>query len=213
MIDTIFFDLDNTLYPASASMEADIVDRMAAFAGAWLGTTKEEAMARRRDYLSRYGTTLEWLMAEHGFEDYDQYFAAVHPAGEEEVLPVDPDLPAMLAGISQDKYILTNAPLEHAERILDKFGISGFFKAVYDVRFNKLVGKPAASAYQRVLAASGSQAHTSLFIDDVPRYVAGFVACGGQGLLIDHFDKHSDSPLPRIRTIHQLPAVLERGLS
>lgn len=208
MINALFFDLDNTLYPASASMEQDIIQRMTEFSAKFLGVSKTEATGLRKANLKQYGTTLEWLMAEHGLTDYETYFACVHPAGEEDVLAPDPQLRPFLLSLKQRKYIFTNAPMEHAVRILDKFGISDCFQKIYDIRFNALTGKPSEAAVRRVLADSGCQAAESLFVDDVPRYVRGFTACGGKGVLIDHFGKYGDESLPRIRTIYELDRYL-----
>jgi putative hydrolase of the HAD superfamily len=208
MINAVFFDLDNTLYPASASMEADIIARMTDYAAAFIGISTDEAQRLRKANLAQYGTTLEWLMAEHGLTDYDDYFACVHPSGEESVLTPDPQLRPFLAGIHQPKFIFTNAPMEHATRILDKFGIADCFQKIYDVRFNQLTGKPSRSAVERVLADSGWPAAESLFVDDVPRYVRGFTDCGGHGVLIDHFDTWPEETLPRIRTIYELSPYL-----
>ena len=64
MTRAILFDLDNTLYPATASMEKDIVRRMNQYAAKLVGVSVEEVIALRQERMKRYGTTLEWLMAE-----------------------------------------------------------------------------------------------------------------------------------------------------
>ncbi len=204
MIRAIFFDLDNTLYPASASMEDDIVQRMNEYVARLLRMPFAEAKALRALRMPNYGTTLEWLMHEHALAEIEDYFCSVHPEGEEEVLVRDPDLPAFLDSMSQEKFIFTNAPSEHAVRVLEKLGIAGKFRRIFDVRFTQLQGKPARSAVEKVLAASGYQAAETLFVDDVPRYVRGFTDCGGKGVLIDHHDRYPQESLPRIRTIYEL---------
>jgi len=204
MIHAVFFDLDNTLYPASASMEADIVRRMNEYVAVLLRMPFAEAKELRALRMPNYGTTLEWLMREHGFTHIEDYFGAVHPEGEEDVLVRDPDLPAFLDSIAQDKYIFTNAPSQHAERVLAKLGIADKFKRIFDVRFTGLRGKPGRAAVEKVIAASGRLAADTLFVDDVPRYVRGFTDCGGRGVLIDHDDKYPEETLPRIRSIYEL---------
>ena len=209
MTRAILFDLDNTLYPASASMEKDIVRRMNQYAANLVGVSVEEVIALRQDRMKRYGTTLEWLMAEHGFTDSDGYFEAVHPDGEEEVLQQDAKLAPFLDSIGLPKYIFTNAPMEHALRVLRKLGIGDRFDRIFDVRFNSLRGKPARDAIERVLAAIGLPASDTLFVDDLPRYVQGYVDCGGKGVLIDHEGRHPGTGLPTIKTIYELPAHIE----
>jgi putative hydrolase of the HAD superfamily len=211
MTRAILFDLDNTLYPATASMEADIVRRMNQFAATLIGVTVDEAIALRRECMKRYGTTLEWLMAEHGFDDSDGYFEAVHPDGEEEVLEPDADLAPFLDSIGLPKYIFTNGPMEHAIRVLRRLGIGDRFDRIFDVRFNRLKGKPAREAVERVLSAIGLPASDTLFVDDMPRYVQGFADCGGRGILIDHEGRYPGSGLPTIKTIYELPIYIEHA--
>ncbi len=208
MIQAVFFDLDNTLYPASASMESDIVHRMNQYVAKLLRISLPDAKALRATRMPNYGTTLEWLMKEHDFTDTEDYFSAVHPNGEEEVLVRDPKLPAFLDSITQKKYIFTNAPSEHADRVLIKLGIAGKFDDIFDVRFSMLRGKPARSAVEKVITASGCRPEETLFVDDIPRYVRGFTDCGGKGILIDHDDKYPEETLQRIRTIYELKDFL-----
>jgi putative hydrolase of the HAD superfamily len=209
MTRAILFDLDNTLYPASASMETDIVRRMNNYAANLVGVSVDEVIALRRDRMKRYGTTLEWLMAEHGFTDSDGYFEAVHPDGEEEVLEQDARLAPFLDSIGLPKYIFTNAPMEHAIRVLRKLGIGDRFDRIFDVRFNSLRGKPSRAAIERVLAAIGLPAQDTLFVDDLPRYVQGYADCGGKAILIDHEGRHPHTGLPTIKTIYELSAYIE----
>jgi len=208
MLQAVIFDLDNTLYPASASMEADTVRRMNEYCARLLGLSVEEATALRRERMPNFGTTLEWLMAERGFADPEDYFAYVHPDGEEAAVAYDPGLGPFLDSIRLPKFVFTNAPMEHADRVLGRLGVTDRFERVFDVRFCGLKGKPAASAVDKVLAAIGFPAGDTLFADDVPRYVQGFIARGGRGILVDHFGKHPDSGLSSIRTIYELADYL-----
>lgn len=211
MIRALLLDLDNTLYPASASMEDDIVDRMNRYAAGVVGLSVEKTRELRRERMPRYGTTLEWLMADYGYDDPEAYFAAVHPAGEEDVLSPDPALKPFLDSIDLPKYIFTNAPMEHAERVLRRLGVESCFRRVFDVRFNGLKGKPDRAAVERVIAATGREPAETLFADDVPRYVRGFADCGGTGVLVDWHGAHADSGLPTIKTVYGLPAFLPPG--
>ena len=186
-----------------------IVRRMNQYTAKLLGLPVEDVIALRRERMKRYGTTLEWIMAEHGFTDTESYFEAVHPDGEEEVLQQDPLLAPFLDSIGLPKYIFTNAPMEHAIRVLRKLGIGDRFDRIFDVRFNSLRGKPAREAVERVLSAIGLPAPDTLFVDDLPRYVQGYIDCGGKGVLIDHTGRHPDAGLPTIKTIYELPAFIE----
>jgi len=100
MIKHLLFDLDNTLYSNNTGMEQGFQRRIIGFAARFLGITPEEAVARRREGLKNYGATIEWLMGEYGFSAIDDYYAAVHPAGEEDSIPPDPELRDFLEGLS-----------------------------------------------------------------------------------------------------------------
>lgn len=213
MIQALLFDLDNTLYPASERMEDDIILRMNDYTARLIGLSLEESIALRRERMPAYGTTLEWLMAEYGFNDPDDYFNYVHPEGEEEALHADEGLAAFLDSLPPRKYVFTNAPMEHADRVLRKLAIEGRFRRIFDIRFNGLRGKPHAEAVDRVLAAvkadCGASPRETLFIDDVPRYVRGFQERGGHGVLIDQSGRHGATGLPTIRLLPELGPYLQ----
>ncbi len=208
MLRYLLLDLDNTLYSESYGLEHEVFRRMTDYTATFLGLSREEAVARRRSRMALYGTTLEWLMSEHGFTEIEDFFATVHPAGEEEPLSADPALARVLDSIDLPKAIFTNAPMEHATRFLDRMAVSDRFEAIYDIRFNNLAGKPRRDAILRVCAACGMQPSECLFVDDVPRYVQGFIDAGGRGYLFDEVDKHHASCLPRIHSLIELAAIV-----
>jgi putative hydrolase of the HAD superfamily len=192
-------------------MEAQIVDRMNAYVAERLGLSTHEAAETRRVFMPKYGTTLEWLMAEHGLRDVEHYYRAVHPEGEEECIEEDPRLGAVLAALPYPKSIFTNAPAEHAERVLARLGVLDHFDAVYDIRFHELKGKPDPGAIRRVCAAVGAEPSECVFVDDQPRYVRGFQACGGHGVLYDDADRHPRADMPRVRDLGDLAGLIARG--
>lgn len=208
MLRHLLLDLDNTLYSESSGLERAVFRRMNEFVARLHGIGLEEAIALRRERMPAYGTTLEWLVAERGFSDVEGYFAYVHPEGEEEPLSPDPALGRLLDSIDLPKSVFTNAPMEHAARILARLGLADRFQAVYDIRFNGLKGKPHPEAVRRVCAACGVAPEEAIFVDDYPMYVRGFIDCGGRGFLIDEFGRHGDSGLPRIHGLSELPGLI-----
>jgi putative hydrolase of the HAD superfamily len=209
MVRLVLFDLDNTLYPESSGMDHDITRRMVEYVARYLGMTPEEAHRFRHERAKKYGTTLEWLTAEHGFSDPESYFAAVHPEGEEKCISYDPELPRILDALPPRKAILTNSPIEHARRVLSKLDVADRFEAIYDIRFNGLRGKPHAEAYRRACEALGVGIDETLFVDDLPKYVRGFLDVGGASVLIDETGRFADEGLPRIRSLAELSAFLD----
>ncbi len=217
MIRHLLLDLDNTLYPASGGMDEGITRRMIGYVASWLGVPADEAVKRRIEGLPGYGTTLEWLKAEHGLRDEQDYFDKVHPESEIDELQKDPALRDYLLGLGLPMTLLTNAPMSHAQRLLRFFNIEDVFLGVFDVTYHKGKGKPHPSSFLDTLAAVGHSVEDTLFVDDHPKYVRGYRAIGGQAALVDEKDRFADlardEGFYRIKSIYGLRALLvERGI-
>jgi putative hydrolase of the HAD superfamily len=204
MIKYLLFDLDNTLYSIRYGLEENVSLRIRKFLASWLGMGEEEAMAERRKGITRYGTTLEWLIGEKNFTDIEGYYRFVHPEDEADSLKKDPELKEFLSGLPCPKAILTNSPREHADRVLAKLELGDMFTHIFDMRWNNMKGKPRPDVFKRVLAVLGKNPEEVLFIDDYPKYAAGFNALGGAGVLLDELDSHPDFPGRRIRNLKEI---------
>ncbi len=208
MVSYLLFDLDNTLYSSSFGLEKAVGERIKLFTAQYLGISEEEAVLRRQKRIALYGTTLEWLMAEEGLTDVDAYYRAIHPDGEEANLYPDPRVRAFLESINLPKAILTNSPMEHAERIINKLELKGLFTHIFDIRWNGLQGKPQKEVFYRVLKTLGKSPQEVLFIDDYPSYVVGYLDIGGRGILLDEENIHQHYPHDRINSIFELQKYL-----
>ncbi|MFA5853138.1 MAG: HAD-IA family hydrolase [Spirochaetales bacterium] len=202
------FDLDNTLYSEKNGMERRVLERINDYVSQYLGWPPEETNARRREGARRFGTTLEWLVFEKGLKDVEGYFTSIHPEGEEAGLSVDVGLQTLLDSLDYPKIVLTNAPLEHAERVMKALGIADRFAHVFDIKYNGLVGKPHPKSYLRALEASGLSAETTVFIDDSPKYIKGYLSLGGRAILKDEGGRFADLGFERILSLDELPALL-----
>jgi putative hydrolase of the HAD superfamily len=200
----LLFDLDNTLYSCRYGLEDDVKRRIRKFAAGILGVSQEEVWRQRMALETQYGTCLAWLMGEKGFTDAETYLAVVHPEGEADSLPPDPELRAFLLNIPVPKAILTNSPREHTELILSKLGLHGIFTHIFDIRQCGFIGKPRREVFDNALCVLGTAAKDVLFIDDNHSYVEGFIAMGGNALLMDENDVHKDKALPKIRNVKEL---------
>lgn len=203
-IDLLVFDLDNTVYPASSPMAAEMNRLMSVFVADYLKLPLDEATAVRTAGFKRHGTTLRWLQAERGLADPDLFLEAVHPANVAELLPRRPRLREFLGSFSTPKVVLTNAPRSHAERVLNHLGIADCFDAVFDLQASGYVGKPNASAYERVLASRGARAAGTVFIDDIPEYLQGFARLGGHCILVDESGRHPNERWATVASLFDL---------
>ena len=208
MLKYLLFDLDNTLYSCRYGLEDNVGRRMRGFAAAFLGLTPEETWQQRMAAVQQYGTCLEWLMGEKGFTAIEDYLAAVHPIDEADSLLPDVELRAFLSGLPLPCAILTNAPREHADRVMGKLELGGIFTHVFDIRQCGFLGKPRREVYDNALRVLGVSAQEVLFIDDHPRYVYGFTALGGNGLLFDENDIHKNYTSHKIRDLKELTHFL-----
>ena len=210
MIRHILFDLDNTLYSTNSGLEKFFITRVRQYASAWLGLSLEEfdPMWDKAINSKAYGTTLEWLCAEKGFTDTDDYFAHMHPEGETDSLKPDPELRKFLLDLPCPSSILTNSPDFHAERVLKRLELEGIFQHLFDIKSNGLKGKPSAQSFQNALDVIGLSPAEVLFVDDIPRYVNGFLVMGGRGILLDENDKHTNYPNEKIKNIREITKFL-----
>jgi putative hydrolase of the HAD superfamily len=212
--DSILFDLDGTLYSARFGLEKKVNRRVNEYIAEYLRLPLEEAwdLRKRRIADGGYGTTIEWLTAEENMDPsrLDDYFAFIHPEGEDAELVPDPLLRPLLLSCSRvcRMAILTNAPEAHARRILKKLEIEDLFPSIFDIRSNGLKGKPHREAFFRALDGLKSSPGRCLFVDDVRVYVDGYRAIGGTGVFLDEFDENPEYPPPRIRTIEELAGIV-----
>jgi len=209
MIKHILLDLDDTIYSVRWGLEEEFRKRLRVFTSEWVGLPWTECEPVWREAMKRYGTTLEWLSVEKGLTDIDDYFARMHPEDEADTLPPDPELRRFLESLPCPCSILTNSPLFHAERIIKKLELEGIFQKVFSIETNLFQGKPHASAFFHSLDALGLKVEDALFIDDIPRYVKGFLDIGGRGILLDEMGNHKNYPHECIKDLRELTRFLD----
>ena len=178
------FDLDNTLYPASAQLFARIDARMTQFIADRLHLDPTAAHALQKRYFLDHGTTLSGLMVEHGV-DPRAFLSYVHDI-EMEVLKEDAPLAAAIARLPGRKLVFTNADTAYAGKVLDRLGLAAGFEAVHDIHAMGLTPKPQASAYAGLCAAHGIDPHTALFVEDMARNLQPAKAIGMTTVWVDN---------------------------
>ncbi len=190
---TLFFDLDDTLYPPSAGLWGAIKDRMNQYMQELLGLPLEQVTALRQAYLENFGTTLRGL--QHNYQvDPDAYLAYVHNLPLEEYIQPDPELRATLLSLPQRRWVFTNADADHARRVLSRLGMVDCFEGIVDIRATGYVCKPEEIAYQRALALAGeSDPQRCVLFDDALRNLIPARALGFHTVLVGR-----DGPNPKV---------------
>jgi putative hydrolase of the HAD superfamily len=183
-IDTWIFDLDNTLYPASARLFDQVDAKMGAYISERLGVDLAEARRIQKGYFHAHGTTLAGLMADHGADPHE-FLAFVHDI-EMDVLEENAPLAAAIAKLPGRKIVFTNADAPYATNVLGRLGLGSSFEAIHDIHAMGLAPKPQVSAYAGLCAALDIDPHTSLFAEDMARNLAPAKAIGMTTLWVDN---------------------------
>jgi pyrimidine 5'-nucleotidase len=166
---TIFFDLDDTLYPASNGLWDEIKRRMNLYMKERLGIPADRIPSLREKFFREYGTTLRGLQA-HYPVDEREYLAYVHDLPLERYLRPDPIQRAVIRSLPQRKLIFTNADADHARRVLKVLELEDCFDQIIDVLAIAPYCKPQAESLALALKLAGeSDPRHCALIDDIPR--------------------------------------------
>lgn len=170
------FDLDNTLYPASCNLFAQIDRRMTAFIGRRLGLDADAARRLQKRYFLRYGTTLRGLMVEHRIDPVD-YLDYTHDIDLAPV-PPSPALDAALSRLEGRKFIFTNATARHADGVVARLGIGHHFERVFDIVAADFLPKPDPASYRALVRRCGIAPRRAALFEDIARNLAPAAALG-----------------------------------
>lgn len=166
---TLFLDLDDTLYPHGNGVWHAIGDRITQFMVERLGLTQVEAVRLRQHYFARYGTTLNGLRIHYQIDPAD-YLGFVHDIPLADYLLPDRELQTMLESLQVQRVVFTNADRGHAERVLGALGIGDCVARIIDIYALEFVNKPEPASYLRAMELSGCpRAEACVLVDDMPR--------------------------------------------
>jgi putative hydrolase of the HAD superfamily len=165
-VETWVFDLDNTLYPASSRLFDQISQRMTGFIAEYFDIAPDAAFARQKELFMRYGTTLRGLMTEHGM-DPEPFLEHVHKIDVGLVEP-NPDLALKLGLLPGRKLIFTNSSRIHAQRVMERIGITRYFEEIFDISDADYIPKPDRTSYAMMLRRHDVEPETACMIDDIP---------------------------------------------
>ncbi len=165
---TVFFDLDDTLYPASSGLWPAIKERMNSYMSERMHIPLDEIPRLREKYFREYGTTLRGLQAKHGV-DVQDFLAYVHDLSLKDYLQPNPIQQKVLASLPTRNLIFTNADVPHARRVLRLLQIEEYFTDIVDVNRIEPYCKPKREAFKIALHVAGeSDPSKCVMIDDMP---------------------------------------------
>ena len=183
-IDCWIFDLDNSLYPASANLFALIDIRMGEFIQRLVGCDSAEARRIQKSYFHEHGTTLAGLMKAHG-TDPREFLDFVHDIDLARI-SADPRVVAALDALPGRKYVFTNGDERYAGRVLDRLGLANAFNGLHDIHAMDYVPKPDPRAYAAICARFAIDPARALFVEDMARNLVPAKALGMTTVWVDN---------------------------
>lgn len=184
------FDLDNTLYPASADLFGLIDVRMGLYIQRLLGCDPIEARRIQKDYFLHHGTTLSGLMGAHDIDPHE-FLDFVHDI-EMDLLREDKRLVEAVARLPGRKLIFTNGDAPYARRVLGKLGLAHSFEAIHDIHACAYQPKPHAHSYASMCANLGVDPKKALFVEDMARNLRPAKALGMTTVWVNNGSEHGD---------------------
>jgi putative hydrolase of the HAD superfamily len=207
---TIFFDLDDTLYPASSGLWPTLKARMNQYMIEQMGIPPEDVPGLREKYFRRYGTTLRGLQANHNV-DVQDFLAYVHNVKLTDYIHPDPVQQAVLASLPTRNLIFTNSDVNHARRVLNVLQIEKYFSDIVDVNRMAPYCKPNSEAFALAMQAAGENDPSNcIMIDDLPHTTKVASSLGLYSVLYGAALPGPDSDAA-LSDWQQLPALLNEA--
>jgi pyrimidine 5'-nucleotidase len=180
---TIFFDLDDTLYPNSTGLWKAIKERMNLYMRDCMGIPENEVPILREQYFKMYGTTLRGLQARHNV-DVEDYLAFVHDLPLKDYLTPNPLQREIIASLPSRKLIFTNADVNHARRVLTLLNLDDLFETIVDVNAVAPYCKPMPESFAIAQElADEPDPRKCVVIDDLPRTTRAALDVGMASIL------------------------------
>jgi len=204
---TIFFDLDDTLYPTSTGLWHAIKERMNTYMAERMGFARAEIPSLRERYYLQYGTTLRGLQANHEI-DVEDYLAFVHDIPLGNYIQPNPGLCEIISSLGTRNLVFTNADAAHAGRVLKALALADCFDAIVDVNAVAPYCKPMPESFQVAMrVANESDPGRCVMIDDLPRTTRAAREAGFFSILFGQGTPHPDANAT-LTNWHKLPGIL-----
>jgi putative hydrolase of the HAD superfamily len=182
--ETWIFDLDNTLYPASCNLFAQVDQHIGEFIAGLLKVETDEAYRIQKQYFRDYGTSLRGLMIHHDV-DPRLFLDFVHAI---DVTPVQPSpaLDRALGLLPGRKIVFTNGSAKHAENVMARLGVSHRFDAVFDIVAADYFPKPEPFIYDLLVRRHWIDPKQAVMVEDLAKNLLPAHEMGMATVLVRH---------------------------
>ena len=182
--ETWIFDLDNTLYPASCNLFAQVDRHIGEFIAGLLKIDADEAYRIQKQYFRDYGTSLRGLMIHHDV-DPQIFLDFVHSI---DVTPVQPSPPLerALGLLPGRKIVFTNGSARHAENVMARLGVSHRFDAIFDIVAADYFPKPEPFIYDILVRRHWIDPKRAVMVEDLAKNLLPAHDMGMTTVLVRH---------------------------
>lgn len=208
-IQTILFDLDETLYSSDCGLWQVLRDRIREYMFSRVHIPADQISEISHRYFLAYGTTLKGLELDYQVKAAD-YLDFVHDVPVRNFISPDPNLRSILEALPQQKVIFTNANQAHTKRVLSALDVEDYFDRVIDVIQLAPFCKPSSEAFVKAMDEIGNpNPGDYVLFDDSIRNVQTAIQMGMRAVLVSPREADHDHII-RIDSIHDLPKVWSR---
>ena len=205
---TLFIDLDDTVYASSSGLWELIKQRISLYMYERLNLSWDVIPELRSSYYQDYGTTMRGLIADFDINQIE-YLDFVHNVPLQDHLSPDPALREMLLNLPQRKLIFTNADAAHAKRVLTAMDLTDCFEKIIDIYTMHPYCKPLKQAFQIALSEAGeNETARCVLLDDSVANLAAAKELGFYTVRVGNVEESSPLFDTAIATLADLREVI-----
>jgi len=205
-----FFDLDNTLHDARASIFPSMNAQINAYLMRRFGLDEADAGAMRRGFWEKYGTTMEGLARHHGTSPAE-FLRATHQFPElADMVVRENAVRHALARLPGRKIIYSNAPRRYVDEVVRTLGVARYFDAVYSIESTRYLGKPSVAGFRMLLRKHHLDAARCALVDDMLENLRTAKRLGLATVWVSREKRNVPYVDLRIASVTQLPGLVFR---
>ena len=205
-----FFDLDNTLHDARASIFPSMNAQINAYLMRRFGLDEADAGAMRRGFWEKYGTTMEGLARHHGTSPAE-FLRATHQFPElADMVVRENAVRHALARLPGRKIIYSNAPRRYVDEVVRTLGVARYFDAVYSIENTRYLGKPSLPGFRMLLRKHHLDPARCALVDDMLENLRTAKRLGMATVWVSREKRRVPYVDLRISSVTQLPGLVFR---